>query len=132
MNEYALTKKNEEFLQEVQRISGEIITNCMQCGTCSGSCPMVKFMDISPSQMIFKTVLGLPEVLDAKTVWLCASCFTCSVRCPRGIDIAKVADALRQMKVRQAIERINLRQLPQEELASLPVIALVSSGRKFT
>ena len=127
-----ISSKNEEFLAKISQLSGQVITLCDQCGVCSGSCPMVSEMDITPSQMMRMVQLGQKDVLDSKVMWLCASCFTCTVRCPRGLDLSKVAEALRQVKLRQAVDHINIKNMPKEELITLPQIALVSACRKFT
>ncbi len=131
-NRLMISTGNEEFLERISEMSGQIITLCEQCGVCSGSCPMVSEMDITPSQMMRMVQLGQSEVLRAKTIWLCASCFTCTVRCPRGLDLSKVAEALRQVILRQAVDHIDIKALPRDELVELPQIALVAGMRKFT
>jgi heterodisulfide reductase subunit C len=76
---------------------GEPITNCLQCGTCSGTCPAVGFMDHTPRQIIGMIRADLKdEVLASNTYWTCASCFHCTVRCPAGIDIADMMYALKR------------------------------------
>jgi len=127
-----LSSENEEFMEKIVKLSGEIITLCDQCGTCSAGCPMISEMDITPSQMMRLAQLGQKEVLNSKAMWLCASCFTCTVRCPRGLDLSKVAEALRQVGLRQAIDFVNIRNLSKADLAKLPQIALISACRKFT
>jgi heterodisulfide reductase subunit C len=127
-----ISPENEKFLDKVNELSGEVITLCEQCGTCSGGCPLVTEMDITPSQMMRIVQLGQKEVLDYKAIWVCASCFTCTVRCPRKIDVSKVAEALRQIILRQAVDHIDIKAIPKEEIACLPQIALVSACRKFT
>jgi heterodisulfide reductase subunit C len=127
-----LTSDNTAFLKKICDLSGQVITKCDQCGTCSGSCPMVGEMDITPSLMIRMVQLGQPEVMEFKAIWACASCFACTVRCPRGLDLSKVAEALRQVKLRQAIDEIDIFGIPDEEIERLPQIAMVSAGRKFT
>ena len=127
-----ISSENEEFLAKVQEISGQVITVCDQCGTCSGSCPMITEMDITPSQMMRMVQLGQSEVLKSKAMWLCASCFSCTVRCPRGLDLSRVAEALRQITLRQAVDHIDIYEIPRDELAELPQIALVAGMRKFT
>jgi heterodisulfide reductase subunit C len=127
-----ISEENEEFLARVAEISDQAITRCDQCGTCSGSCPMVSEMDITPSQMMRMVQLGQSEVLQTKALWFCASCFTCTVRCPRGLDLSMVAEALRQMVLRQAVDHIKISEIPRDELVVLPQIALVAGMRKFT
>lgn len=127
-----LEPKNGEFLKKVEELSGETVTLCEQCGTCSGSCPVVLEMDITPSQMMRMVQLGDEGVLENKTFWICASCYTCSVRCPRGLDLAKVAEALRQIKLRSAFDFLDISKITEEEAKKLPQIALVAAFRKFT
>lgn len=127
-----LTADNAAFLKKICDLSGQIVTKCDQCGMCSASCPMVAEMDITPSQMMRMAQLGQREVMDTKAMWACASCFTCTVRCPRGLDLAKVAEALRQVKLRLAVDAIDIMDLPEDEIERLPQIAMVSAGRKFT
>ena len=127
-----ITAKNEAFLKKIVALSAEAITVCDQCGTCSGSCPMISEMDVTPSQLMRMVQLGQSEALDTKTMWMCASCFACTVRCPRGLDLSKVAEALRQVTLRRSVDHIDIRNIPDDELAELPQIALVSAFRKLT
>jgi heterodisulfide reductase subunit C len=128
----AFTSENEEFLAKITELSGEEITLCEQCGTCSGGCPMIGAMDITPSHMMRIIQLGQREVVETKAIWLCASCYTCTVRCPRGLDLSKVAEAARQVILRQGVDHIQIKKIPQQEMGRLPTIALVSSFRKMT
>jgi len=127
-----ITSDNVEFLNKIGEMSGQVITRCDQCGTCSGSCPMVEEMDITPAQIMRMVQLGQKDVMETKSMWICASCFACTVRCPRGLDVSKVAEALRQVKLRQAIDYIDVNGIPDEEMERLPQIAIVSGFRKFT
>ncbi len=95
-----LTWQNTGFLEEVQRRSGTPVAACFQCHKCSSGCPIGPDMDLLPSQVMRATHLGLEgEVLESRSIWLCASCQACSTRCPMEIDIAAVMDALRIMAV---------------------------------
>lgn len=127
-----ITYENEEFLAKVSEMSGQPITRCDQCGICSGSCPMITEMDVTPSEMMRMVQLGQSEVLKTKAMWFCASCFTCTVRCPRGLDLSRVAESLRQMTLRRAVDHIKVSEIPRHELVELPQIALVAGMRKFT
>jgi heterodisulfide reductase subunit C len=129
---FLITDKNEKLIEKINEISGEVVTLCEQCGTCSGSCPVVEDMDITPSNMMRFAELGDEDVLETKTIWICASCFTCTTRCPRGIDIAKVGEALRQIKLRKAVDRIDIKDIPEDERNILPQLAIVAAFRKFT
>jgi heterodisulfide reductase subunit C len=89
-------KPANEFLSYVQGHTGEKITSCYQCGKCSAGCPTAYAMDITPRQVMRSIQLGLKdEILGSSAIWLCVSCQTCSLRCPREIDIAKVMESLR-------------------------------------
>lgn len=124
--------ENRAFRDKVKELSGEKIDLCFQCGACSSGCPMTQEMDYLPSKVIRMTQLGLEEALNSKTIWVCTTCFNCEVRCPRGIDIANVMEALRTIVLRKKYNRVNLEDLTAEELRELPQIAIVSNQRKLT
>jgi heterodisulfide reductase subunit C len=92
------------FLSEVVRTSGENLQACYQCQKCSAGCPVVDAMDLLPNQMLRHIQYDHRDrVLGSKTIWICASCYTCSVRCPNDIDIAKIMDTLRHLAIRSGI-----------------------------
>jgi heterodisulfide reductase subunit C len=96
-----VTTKDTPLLSEVFHDSGEKIQNCFQCQKCSAGCPLNFAMDILPNQLFRHIQYGhRDKVLAANSIWLCASCHTCSVRCPNSIDIAKVMDTLRSISTR--------------------------------
>jgi heterodisulfide reductase subunit C len=75
---------------------------CIQCGTCTASCPAAHAMDITPRQMWRMVQMGLTdEVLRSKTMWLCSLCYQCQVRCPRDIPLTDTITRLKEM----ALER---------------------------
>jgi heterodisulfide reductase subunit C len=126
-------KIRNEFIKKVETLSGIDLSKCYQCGRCSGGCPSAEFMDLLPNQVIRFAQLGKKEeVLSCKTIWLCASCFTCSVRCPKGVDLAKLMEAFRQILLRKNVDYVKPTQIPKDEIVELPQIALVSSFRKTT
>ena len=108
--------KNDDFYKKIVELSGEQVALCDQCGTCSGGCPFIEEMDINPSEIMRKVMLGQKEVMDSRTMWICASCFACTVRCPRGLDLSKVAEALRQVKLRQAVDHIDIKDISNGEI----------------
>ena len=90
--------------QRVKGLSGHNVSACFQCEKCTNGCPVSFAMDIVPHKIMRLVQLGLKdEVLRSDTIWLCASCETCSTRCPNGIDIAHIMDTLRQMSQREGI-----------------------------
>ncbi len=81
----------------IEAASGERVRLCYGCGVCTGSCPLAHAMDILPSRLMKAVQLGLRErVLEAAAPYLCVACETCAIRCPNGIDVARVMDAVRQ------------------------------------
>ncbi len=122
-----------EFVKKVEEISGENFHLCMQCGTCSGGCPMSEIVEDTPRKLVIMTHLGLKDrVLESDTPWVCATCNTCTHRCPRGLNIAKVMEAIRQIKLRQNENYVEPNDLPPEVIQEVPQIALVSCFRKHT
>ena len=121
------------FVSKVQEMSGQNLLTCYQCGKCSAGCPVVSQMDILPNQIIRLAQLGLQEeLLGSKAIWVCASCMTCNVRCPKGINIAEVIEALRQILLRRRADHVDVKELSPPERSDVPPIALISSLRKFT
>jgi heterodisulfide reductase subunit C len=94
---------------------GEDLHRCMQCGTCSSTCPMSIYMDHTPRQIMAMTRAGFrEEVLASNTIWLCASCYACTVDCPKQI---KVTDVMYALKRKAIEEKAYPRQFP------IPVLA---------
>jgi len=129
---YTFRPENASFKAKVEELSGEVIDLCFQCGACSSGCPLTAEMDLLPSTVIRYAQLGLEEALDSETIWVCSTCFNCEVRCPRGIDVANVMEALRQMVLRKKYDRVSLDDLTPEELRELPQVAIISNLRKLT
>jgi heterodisulfide reductase subunit C len=126
-------RPGSDFVRKVKKISGQNLQLCYQCGMCSGSCPMVAKMDLSPRQIIELARLGLEEeIASSRTVWTCASCFACTVNCPRGFDISKLMEAIRLLTLRKNVDYVRPEGIPREERIELPQIAMVSGLRKFT
>jgi heterodisulfide reductase subunit C len=130
-----ISKKRTEgdFVDRVEKISGQNLLSCYQCGKCTAGCPIVSEMDLTPSQVIRYSQLGIDEdLMESKAIWLCASSMTCNVRCPKGVKIAEIFEALRLLLLRKGKDHLDINAIPKETLAELPPIALISSMRKFT
>lgn len=83
---------------------GEKLFGCIQCGTCSGTCPISHYMDYTPRRIIAMIRAGFKqEVLTSITIWLCASCYSCTVECPKGIKITDIMYALKRKAIREGI-----------------------------
>lgn len=117
------------FARKVEELSGENPFACYQCGKCSAGCPFAEFMDILPSEVIRRLQLGDEGVLSAESPWFCASCLACQVRCPKGVDIAKMMEAIRLLSLRKGKVALDLRMY---ELGKIPQIALIGAFRKLT
>jgi len=126
-------KIKDNFVAKVEEISGQNLLACYQCGKCSAGCPAVSEMDILPNQIIRYAQLGFKdELLQSKSIWICASCMTCNARCPKGINIAEVIEAIRQILLRKREDHLKIEKLSDAEKGNVPPIAIISSLRKFT
>lgn len=96
------TAERDAFLEELRTIpGGENIEACIQCGTCTGSCPTSRYMDYTPRKIIAMLSAGMKEeVLRSEAIWLCVSCYSCTVRCPRGIKITELMYALKNLAIK--------------------------------
>ena len=96
---------SEELLEHVRQLpQGKSIDKCIQCGTCSGSCPTSGVMEYGPREIIAALRAGmLDRVLRSNTVWLCASCYSCAVRCPAKIPFTDVMYELKRLGVKHEI-----------------------------
>ncbi|MBL7064983.1 MAG: 4Fe-4S dicluster domain-containing protein [Anaerolineae bacterium] len=127
----SINKVRGPFVRQVEEISGQELLACNQCGKCSAGCPVVAAMDILPSQVIRMAQLGMEEVLESNTIWICASCLTCVTRCPKGVDLPRLMEALRQISLRKGVTELDLNALPPELLREVPQLAIVGGYRKY-
>ena len=120
-------------VNKVRELSGEDISICMQCGTCSAVCPMIDSMGMTTRHGMLMLNFGrAQEVVDACIGEVCASCHACMVRCPRGIDVTKVFEAVRLLTLRGNTDLIGVRDIPPETMREAPQIAFVAGFRKLT
>jgi len=93
------------WLAELEKSSGESVSICYQCKTCSSGCPVAFAMDLLPHQIIHMIRMGLKDkVLKSASIWLCVSCESCTTRCPNDIDVAKIIDALRMASIKSGLK----------------------------
>lgn len=93
------------FIDEVCSIpGGDAIRSCIQCGMCTGSCPTASRWDYPPRQAIAMVRAGLRnELLSSNSMWFCASCYICTVRCPRDIKPTDIMHALEILAIRDGL-----------------------------
>ncbi|NTW05842.1 MAG: heterodisulfide reductase, partial [Peptococcaceae bacterium] len=95
------------FWEELKSIpGGENLESCIQCGTCTGSCPTSRKMDYTPRKIIAMIRAGMKEeILCSNAIWLCVSCYSCTARCPRGIQITDLMYALKNLSMKYGCSR---------------------------
>ena len=106
MSEQAITadQSSTDLLEELAW-AGLEVSACYQCGRCSSGCPLSAFFDLLPMEVVRLGAYGQEEpLLKCSTIWLCASCETCTTRCPNDIDIAGVMDLLRERTLARGLE----------------------------
>lgn len=131
--ELSISKVKSEFTAKVEEIADQNVYRCYQCGECSSGCPMVEQMDVMPNQIMKLLQMGEDgRIKNSNTAYICASCFQCSVRCPRGVRITEIMEAIRLVKLRANEDHFSLDHLSREELRRLPQIAVVSNLRKLS
>ncbi len=92
------------FARQVERLSGQTLSSCYQCGECTAGCPVAFAMDLMPNQVTRMALAGMSDdVLRSRSIWLCVGCNTCVTRCPRLVDLPKVMDSLRQLAARRRV-----------------------------
>ena len=93
------------FAAQARKESEVAFDRCYQCLTCTLGCPMAKYMDYPPNELVRMVQLGLKEeVFGCSTIWICASCESCIARCPNDVNIPHLMDVLHQMALREGIK----------------------------
>lgn len=99
-----VTPDHPTFWKEVaESPGGEAIGTCVQCNTCTSSCP-VEVLDpgFNIRRIVARVRLGLREdVLSDDTLWACARCHACVARCPKDVRPGDVIEALRYLALRE-------------------------------
>ena len=126
-------KIKNRLVEKIEELACENVFECYQCGNCSAGCPMVDYMDYPPNQVMKLAQLGeIEELLNANTIWICSTCLQCTSRCPKGIKVAEVMEALRSINLRKRKGIVEADKKDGEDREELPPIALISSFRKLT
>ena len=118
-----------DFANQIASIpGGDKIFSCIQCGTCSATCPLSTYMDFTPRRIIAMSRAGFKgEVLSSYTTWLCASCYSCSVECPKEI---KITDIMYAIKRRAIVEGVYPKKFQVPALAREFFRAVEKDGRQ--
>lgn len=123
---------SSDFVSHIEKVSGEKVSDCYQCGNCTGGCPVSYEMDYGPSQTIRLLQMGQDETAsEAKSMWVCVGCMQCYSRCPKGVSAARFFEALRQVTLREGVDHERIEELPLPLLKGAPQQALVVGFRKF-
>ena len=119
---------------EVLERSGVNVRRCMRCGKCSATCPSFDEMEYHPHEFVYMVEKGDIEPLqNSESLYKCLSCFACVERCPRGVEPAKLVEAVRLSVIRkQGRNRLKPQMIPAMIDEDLPQQAIVSAFRKYS
>ena len=111
---------------------GDKLYSCIQCGTCSGMCPLSTYMDYAPRRIIAMIRAGFKgEVLTSYTSWLCASCYACTVECPKEIKITDIMYAVKRQAIKEGVypKRFPIPTLARDFFSAVLKTGRVDDGR---
>lgn len=83
--------------EQLIELTDGAVAPCYQCGVCTATCPWgtVREQPLNVRSMMRQAQVGLFE--GNHDLWLCTACSQCEAYCPRGVPIADVFRALRQL-----------------------------------
>ena len=121
-------------IEEIIRRSGANPHKCIKCGKCSATCPAYDEMEYHPHQFVSMVQNNdIEPLLKSESLYKCLSCFACVERCPRGVEPAKVVEAVRLAAIRkQGANRMTPNDVPALIDEDTPQQLLVSAFRKYT
>lgn len=119
--------------ETIYRISGGNPRKCMKCGKCSGACPAYDEMEFHPHQFVDMVESGrVEELMNSRGIYMCLSCMACAQRCPRGVEPARIIEAVRTLTVRQQdADHLKPEQIPGLLDEEMPQQAITSAFRKY-
>ncbi|MBC8596216.1 4Fe-4S dicluster domain-containing protein [Oscillospiraceae bacterium NSJ-50] len=126
--------QNKNLKEQVIRMSGVNPRKCMRCGKCSATCPSYGEMEYHPHQFVYMVENGdIDTLMKSDSVYKCLSCFACVDRCPRGVEPAKLVEALRLLNVRQkGANHLTANDIPKLLDDDMPQQAIMSAFRKYS
>ena len=125
--------ENKNFREQILRISGADVRKCMRCGKCSAACPSYDEMEYHPHQFVNMVNEGkIEKLMESKSVYKCLTCFACVERCPRGVEPAKVIEAVRLEVIRQQGKNyMKTDEIPAKIDEDTPGQLLMTALRKY-
>ena len=119
--------------EQIQEISGVNPLKCMRCGKCTATCPSFDEMEYHPHQFVYMVEKGdIESLMNSDSLYKCLSCFACVERCPRGVEPAKIVEAVRLAVIRQqGKDHLKPQEIPALLDEDLPQQAIVSAMRKY-
>jgi heterodisulfide reductase subunit C len=107
-----------EFVQLVERLSGQDMLACYECEECVAGCPAGFTTEYLPSELIYLLFTGaIDEALSSSTIWFCTTCTECVAHCPKGVDLSRIMAALRELSLTDKDDYIDYNLFSPEELA---------------
>ena len=127
-------ENNKYLREELLRMSGVNPKKCMRCGKCSATCPAYDEMEFHPHQFVNMVESGdIEPLLNSDSLYKCLSCFACIERCPRGVEPAKLVEAVRLTAIKkQGANHLTADMVPAMLDEDLPQQAIVSAFRKYS
>ncbi len=125
---------SDKLKEQILRSSGSNVLKCMRCGKCSATCPSYDEMEYHPHQFVYMVEKGdIEKLMSSDSLYKCLTCFACVDRCPRGVEPAKVVEAVRLAAVRrQGNNHLVPTDIPGMLDDDLPQQAIVTAFRKYT
>lgn len=124
--------KNDK--EQVLRSSGVDVLKCMRCGKCSATCPSYDDMEYHPHEFVYMVEKGeIDKLMASPSIYKCLSCYACVERCPRGVEPAKLVEAVRLLVIRQQSQNhLKADDIPDLLDEELPQQAIVTALRKYS
>ena len=129
-----MLNKTERQKEQILRMSGVNPKKCMRCGKCSGTCPSYDEMEYHPHQFVYMVENGdLEALMQSDSLYKCLSCFACVERCPRGVEPAKIIEAVRLEAIRRkGNNHMTADDIPEKINDDIPQQAIMSAMRKYS
>ncbi len=92
--------------QLADKVEGNLVSFCYQCGACVGDCPAAAYSDsFNPREIMLKVLYGMADELigEDSIIWLCTNCYNCHERCPQGVKPVEVVICLKNILAERGI-----------------------------